>query len=98
MDAYVDDRHRLDPTVSPVFAPDEMLRRLPETLIFTSGSDIWGEESEKYAARLMEAGVSISAKRFLNSSHGFVVRRKEEYEKAESMIFDALGRVFAKQA
>lgn len=92
---YIDDECRLDPTASPLFAPVEMLTGLPEALIFTCGDDIWGEEAEKYAYRLLEAGVPITARRFLKSSHGFVVRRKDQFEEAENMIFDALGRVFA---
>ncbi|MBW7573199.1 alpha/beta hydrolase [Caproiciproducens faecalis] len=97
-DAYVDDEYRLDPTASPLFAPSEMLTGLPETLIFTCGDDIWGAETEKYAYRLLEAGVPVTARRFLDSSHGFLVRRKDQFEEAENMIFDAIGRVFAKQS
>lgn len=93
---YVDEDCRLDPTVSPLFAPDEMLAGLPEALIITCGDDSLGEEAEKYAYRLLEAGVPVTARRFLDSSHGFVVRRKEQFEEAEKMIFDALRRVFAK--
>ena len=93
---YVDDDCRLDPTVSPLFAPDEMLAGLPEALIFTCGDDSLGEEAEKYAYRLLESGVPVTARRFLDSSHGFVVRRKEQFEEAEKMIFNALSRVFAK--
>ncbi len=91
---YVDDECRLDPTVSPLFAPDEMLAGLPEALIFTCGDDFLGEEAEKYAYRLLEAGVPVAARRFLDSSHGFVVRRKDQFEEAEKMIYHTLGRVF----
>lgn len=93
---YIDDECRLDPTASPLFAPGEMLTGLPEALIFTCGDDIWGEEAEKYAYRLLEAGVPVTARRFLNSSHSFVVRRKDQFEEAENMIFHALDRIFAK--
>jgi acetyl esterase len=92
---YVDDEYRLDPTVSPLFAPDEMLTGLPEALIFTCGDDPLGDEAEKYAYRLLSAGVPVTARRFPNSSHGFVVRRKDQYEEAEKMILDSLGRAFA---
>ena len=95
--AYVDDEHRLDPTVSPLFAPEDMLAGLPEALIITCGEDIWGEEAEKYAYRLLEAGVPVTARRFLDSEHGFVVRRKSQFEAAENMIFAAIGRAFAKR-
>ncbi len=92
---YITEEGKLEATASPFFAPDEMLAGLPEALIFTCGDDHLGEEGEKYAYKLLEAGVPVTARRFLESSHGFVVRRKEQHEEAVRMILDALGRVFA---
>jgi acetyl esterase len=93
---YVDDALKLDPTVSPLFAPDETLIGLPEAVVLTCGDDFMGEEAERYAYRLLEAGVPVTARRFLASSHGFVVRRKDQFEEAEEMILAALGRMFAR--
>lgn len=94
--AYVDNDCRLDPTASPLFAPNEMLTGLPEALIISCGDDLFGEEAEKYAYRLLEVGVVIKARRMLNSSHGFVVRRKDQFKEVEKMILDALNRVFTR--
>lgn len=94
--AYIDEDFRLDPTASPLFAPNEMLTGLPEALIITCGDDYLGEEAEKYSYRLLQAGVVVTARRMLNSSHAFVVRRKGQFEEAEEMILDALHRVFTK--
>lgn len=92
-DAYIDEAYRLDPTASPLFAPDEMLAGLPEALIFTCGQDIWRDEAEAYAHRLLQAGVPVFARRFAGSQHGFVVRRNGQFEEAESRILAALGRM-----
>lgn len=93
---YIDDECRLDPTASPLFAPESMLAGLPPAVIITCEDDIWGEEAERYAFRLLQAGVPVTARRFLNSSHGFVVRQRDEFEEADQMIFDALDRAFAR--
>lgn len=93
---YIDDNLRLNPTASPVYAPIEMLTGLPEALIITAGEDPLGDEGEKYASRLIEAGVTVTAKRFLESSHGFVVQRRAEFEEAEKLIFSLLSKVFTK--
>jgi len=92
---YIDADRILEPTASPLYAPDTMLRGLPEALVITCGDDHLGEEGEKYAYRLLEAGVPVTARRFLNSGHGFVIRRQDEYEEVEAMILHALTKLYA---
>lgn len=65
----IDEGQRLEPAASPLFAPDEILFGLPPALVITCGDDSLGEEAERYAARLIHAGVPITACRFLNSHH-----------------------------
>lgn len=93
-DLYIDEGQRLEPTASSLFAPEEMLFGLPPALVITCGDDSLGEEAERYAARLIQAGVPITACRFLNSHHGFTVRRLDEFEQAEQMILNALSAAF----
>ncbi|MBS7526376.1 alpha/beta hydrolase [Fusibacter paucivorans] len=95
VDAYVESAYTADPTVSPLLAPDEMLVGLPEALIISCGDDLLGEEAEKYAYRLIEAGTVVTAKRFLESQHGFVVRRLDQYLEAEALIFRSLQHIFS---
>jgi acetyl esterase len=95
-DYYIAESSRLEPTASPLFAPMEMLRDLPPALIITCGDDVLGEEAEKYAAKLIEAGVTVTARRFLNSHHGFTVRRLDEFGAAEGLILQALRVAFDK--
>jgi acetyl esterase/lipase len=71
-----------------------MLAGLPEAIILTCGEDSVVEEAEKYAFRLLEAGVAVNCRRFLNSGDGFIVRRNDQFEEAEAMIFNTLHRVF----
>ena len=48
------------------------------------------DEDEEFHKRLLRLGVPVYGKRFLHSSHGFVVQRRDEYELAERMILTAL--------
>lgn len=43
---YIEEHQKLEPTVSPLFAPDEMLEGLPEALVLTAGFDCLREEAE----------------------------------------------------
>jgi acetyl esterase len=91
---YIDPDQALEPYASPLFAPPEMLAGLPPALVISCGDDSLGEESERYGFRLMEAGVTVTMKRFLESRHGFTVRRVDEFEAAEKLILTALKQAF----
>lgn len=54
-------------------------------------NDTFCDEGYRFHQRLLEQGVPVYGKRFLHSSHGFVVQRKDEYQEAERMILAALG-------
>jgi acetyl esterase len=95
LDMYIDPEKVLEPYASPLFAPLEMLRGLPPALVITCGDDSLGEESERYGFRLMEAGVTVTMKRFLESHHGFTVRRTDEFEAAEGLILTSLKQAFS---
>lgn len=88
--AYIDKAQTGEWAASPILAPTELLAQLPPTLILTCADDMLDEEGRLYAAKLAEAGVPVTVKRFLHSDHGFTVRRKGEYPLAESLILDAV--------
>lgn len=94
-DWYVDEKYRKNCTVSPAYATDEELSKLPEVLLITAGHDTLGEEAEQLAYRMIEAGVTIQAKRVMEADHGFVVRRKPGFEVAERLIFQFLRKIYA---
>lgn len=91
---YINKEDRNNPLASPVFASTEQLKGLPPTLIITAELDTLCDEAEKYAAMLIKAGVEVTTKRFLGSTHSFTVNLKEGYEDAVKMIVKALNNAF----
>lgn len=73
-DNYVSNQTNLkEPTVSPLQASVEQLRGLPPTLIINGEFDVLRDEGEAYAHKLMEAGVPVTAIRYLGTIHDFVM-------------------------
>ncbi|MBO0661947.1 alpha/beta hydrolase [Jiella sp. MQZ9-1] len=61
---------RARPEVSPLLAPD--LSGLPATLIVTCEHDPLRDEGEAFAARLIEAGIAVEARRIDGTIHGIL--------------------------
>lgn len=59
-----------DPRVSPIKRED--LTGLPQALIITAQYDPMRDEGERYGARLSEAGVDTTVRRYSFANHGFV--------------------------
>ena len=73
-DNYVsNDTNRKEPTVSPLQASLEQLSGLPPTLIIVGENDVLRDEGEAYAHKLMQAGVPITATRYLGAIHDFMM-------------------------
>ncbi|MFN6566021.1 alpha/beta hydrolase [Dendronalium sp. ChiSLP03b] len=68
-----DESVRAEPTASPLQASIEQLRGLPPALIVTDEFDVLRDEGEAYARKLMEAGVTVTATRYLGTIHDFVM-------------------------
>jgi acetyl esterase len=68
-----DIKARNQPMASPLRAPLEQLRGLPPTLVITGECDILRDEGEAYAHKLIEAGVTVTATRYLAIHHDFVM-------------------------
>ncbi len=64
---------RKQPTASPLQASIEQLKGLPPALVITDEFDVLRDEGEAYAHKLAEAGVSVTAVRFLNTVHDFMM-------------------------
>ncbi len=71
-DAYAPVEQRTIPTVAPLNATHEELKNLPPALIITD-NDVLRDEGEAYALKLMQAGVPVTATRFLGTIHDFVM-------------------------
>ena len=67
------DTDRKEPTVSPLQATVEQLKGLPPALIIVDENDVLRDEGEAYAHKLMQAGVSTTAVRYLGTIHDFMM-------------------------
>ena len=72
--AYVPNvAERKNPLVTPLNATLEQLRDLPPALVITDENDVLRDEGEAYAHKLMDAGVDVTATRYLGTIHDFVM-------------------------
>ena len=72
--AYLPDANaRKDIHVSPLNASIEQLRGLPTALVITDENDVLRDEGEAYARKLIEAGVTVTATRYIATIHDFVM-------------------------
>jgi acetyl esterase len=67
-----------EPTAVPLRASLEELAGLPESLVVSAEVDVVRDEAERYAERLREAGVRVTATRYLGTTHDFVSLRALE--------------------
>ncbi|MBH8576208.1 alpha/beta hydrolase [Nostocaceae cyanobacterium CENA369] len=68
-----DESVRTQPTAAPLQASIEQLQGLPPALIITDEFDVLRDEGEAYAHKLMAAGVTVTATRYLGTIHDFVM-------------------------
>jgi acetyl esterase len=72
--AYVPDAaKRSNPLVTPLNATLDQLKGLPPALVITDENDVLRDEGEAYAHKLMDAGVDVTATRYLGTIHDFVM-------------------------
>jgi acetyl esterase len=83
LDQYLPDKaRRNEPTASPLNATLEQLAGVPPALLITGECDVLRDEGEAYARKLMQAGVVVTATRYLGTIHGFVTLNRLAYTPA----------------
>jgi len=92
---------RDEPTASPLKATNEQLAGLPPGLVITVENGVLRDEGEAYARRLMRAGVSVTAARYLGTIHDFVmlnpITESPAARAAIAQANDALRKAFIKR-
>ncbi len=68
-----DEKERKQPTASPLQASIDQLKGLPPALIIVDENDVLRDEVEAYAHKMMQAGVNVTAVRYLATTHDFVM-------------------------
>lgn len=78
---------RMHPEASPLHADDAELKKLCAAVIVTAECDVLRDEGERYAHRLAEAGVEVTAMRALGTLHNFyVIDELQESGPAKSVL------------
>jgi acetyl esterase/lipase len=89
-----DPSDRLKITASPLRATDDELAGLPSALVVTAEADVLRDEGETYAARLRQAGVSVTSMRYNGTVHGFILfdalRGSDASKAARTQAMDTL--------
>lgn len=83
-----------DPRLSPILAPLEATEGQPPVLILIAGQDPLRFEAQRYAAKLIDAGVDVTVRQFPDNDHGFVVSGLPGHETARQLIFGWLAELF----
>ena len=91
---YCEKEDAVKASCSPLLASDEQLSNFPDCLVLSAGHDTLCKETEKFAARLIEAGVTVTAKRIPEAMHGFTTNRTDGWERALKLHCEFLNYHF----
>lgn len=89
---YIDPVQAKNPLVSPVYATEGELAKLPPSLIILAGRDSLHDEGAMYAELLKKAGVKVELHEFPEEKHGFTYYRSKAVPQAMELIEEFLSR------
>ena len=99
-DAYIHEHtDRMDPKVSPLFAPDSDFRGLPPAHLVLCGWDPLKDEGRAYASKLAAHGVPVTIREHPGMVHGFLnltsvsMPAREAIREAGEVVGTALGAI-----
>ena len=87
--AYLNGHDPRDPLVSPAFATDEQLRRLPPVHILGADRDVLRDQGVRFARRLESLGSPVRAEVLPGSTHLFVTVKGQPAAFARAVAFAA---------
>lgn len=79
---YCTPQQAQNPLCSPALAGPELLASFPDSLVISAGKDSLRDETEAFALRLAQAGVTVTLRRIVPAMHGFTTNRTEGWEEA----------------
>jgi len=91
---------RTQSTASPLRATIDQLRGLPPALVINGECDVLRDEGEAYARKLIQAGIHVTALRYMGTIHDFVMLNvladTPAARSAIALANDTLRKVFRK--
>lgn len=88
MDLLLDGDEALmrDPYLWQAGAPDELLAKLPPTVICSAGECPFRFQNEEFGQRLASLGVEVTMRRFLGAVHGFIPHFMDHWQEGAALI------------
>ena len=81
-----------DPMLSPVFASDDQLARLPQTLFVAPQKCPFYEGNKRLGLRMVDQGVRVAFHAYPNGTHGFTIRMAgEDWLASQQDVIDAIN-------
>lgn len=79
-----------DPLMSPLYAEDEALAGQPPAFVMIAGLDPLRFEAQRYAGRLIAAGVDVTVRQYDDCDHGFLIAGQARHLEARATLVDWL--------